>query len=178
MTQRLVLWHVFLSFGKYVFNALQQKLAAIKIIVIFSVTAVTLQSTVNLQVTTPPEGPFCPGENVVLTCSIQSIQKSMTIPPTMYWQQAGTKKIRYYNGKPRLNKFGYFDSTADFSNNNYNIISNATLYNVLILHNGISVSCFTHSSPTKRVIIRVAGIYSYFCLLVILFILYNYEYHL
>ena len=157
MTQRLVLWHVFLSFGKYVFNALQQKLAAIKIIVIFSVTAVTLQSTVNLQVTTPPEGPFCPGENVVLTCSIQSIQKSMTIPPTMYWQQAGTKKIRYYNGKPYLQTFGNFESIAHFSDSNYNITSNATLRNVLISHNGIAVSCFTQSSPTMSVIIRVAG---------------------
>lgn len=98
----------------------------------------------------------------MLTCSVNSIQKSTTVPPTMYWQQVNMKKIRYYNGRPRLNMFGYFDLTADFSNNNYNIISNATLHNVLILHNGISVSCFTHSSPTMRVIIRVAGIIQLF----------------
>ena len=169
----ILLWLLFVSLGKYIVS--NRSSIIILYSFFWSLHAVASQSTVTLQVTVPPERPFCPGEDVVLTCSVNSMQKPTTVPPTMYWQQANTKKIRYYNGRPRLNMFGYFDSTADFSNNNYNIISNATLRNVLILHNGISVSCFTHSFPTMRVIIRVAGIYSYFCQLVILFIFYNYK---
>ena len=49
---------------------------------------VTSQSTVTLQVTVPPEGPSCPGEDVVLTCSVNTIQKSTTVPPTMYCMAA------------------------------------------------------------------------------------------
>lgn len=82
----------------------------------------------------------------------------MSVPPTMYWQQTGSKIIDYYNGVPLSAKFGDFHTTAHFSNNNYTIISNATLSHVKLLHNGITVKCYSPLSTSSK-IITVAGIY-------------------
>lgn len=79
----------------------------------------------------------------------------MSVPPTMYWQQ-DSQTVYYYNGAPLSATFGDFDTTAYFSNNNYNIISNATLSDVMFTHNSITVTC---SSPLYWVneVISVAG---------------------
>ena len=110
---------------------------------------------VFLQVTSP-EGPACPGEDVVLTCTVNTT--SMSLPPTMIWRQNSmvSQTTYYYNGVPLSATFGDFNTTAYFSNNNFCIISNATLYDVMFSHNGIAVACYTPSFVAKETI-YVAG---------------------
>ena len=110
---------------------------------------------VFLQVTSP-EGPACPEEDVVLTCTVNTT--SMSLPPTMFWQQnsMASQTTYYYNGAPLSATFGDFNTTAYFSNNNFCIVSNATLYDVMFSHNGISVACYTPSFVAKETI-SVAG---------------------
>lgn len=114
---------------------------------------VSSQSPIHLQVTIPPDGQACPGKTLVLTCSINSSKSSQ--PPTMFWEQMGLV-IYYYNGAPLSATFGDFHSTANFSNNNYNIVSNVTLRVVTFSHNGIRVSCYSPSSMMNKRI-RIAG---------------------
>ena len=102
-----------------------------------------------------PEDPFCPGDNVVLACSVSSTSS----PPTLYWRQIGFLPAYYYNGPPLVlsKSFGDFDSTAHFSNNYYTIASNATLNDVMLSHNGIVISCYTPSSVTMTFVFKVIG---------------------
>lgn len=76
----------------------------------------------------------------------------------MVWEQMGSE-VYYYKGAPLSATFGYFHSTAHFSNNNYNIVSNATVKVVTLSHNGMHVSCYS-SSSTMNKIISIAGIYA------------------
>lgn len=115
------------------------------------------QTSVVLQVVAPADEPACPGEDIVLTCSIHSSPQLMSALPTLFWQQQGYQAIYYYNGVPLSSTFGDFTTDAHFSNNNYNIVSNATLSNVIFSHNGIAVSCFSPTSVANE-IIKIAGI--------------------
>ena len=110
---------------------------------------------VFLQVASP-KGPACPEEDVVLTCTVNTT--SMSLPPTMRWQQnsMSSQTTYYHNGAPLSATFGDFNTTAYFSNNNFCIVSNATLYDVMFSHNGISVTCSTPSFVAKETI-SVAG---------------------
>ena len=81
----------------------------------------------------------------------------MSVPPTLFWQQQGYQAIYYHNGAPLSSTFGDFTTDAHFSNNNYNIVSNATLNDVIFSHNGIAVSCFSPTSVANK-IIKIAGI--------------------
>ena len=80
-----------------------------------------------------------------------------SVPPTMFWEQAVGSEIQYYNGNPPSATFGDFCSTAHFSNSNYNIVSNATLDDLMLSHNGIHVSCSSFSSKKEKTI-RIAGV--------------------
>ena len=82
-----------------------------------------------------------------------------SVPPTMFWEQGVGSMIQYYNGNPLTAPFGDFRSTANFSNSNYNIVSNATLNDLILSHNGIHVSCSSFSSEEEKTI-RIAGINS------------------
>ena len=76
----------------------------------------------------------------------------------MYWDQTGSQ-MEYHDGqsRPPSETFGNFHSTAHFSNNNYNIVSNATISDVKLSHNDILVYCYSISSIRHK-IIKVAGI--------------------
>lgn len=113
------------------------------------------QSTVVLQVITPVEKPPCPGETIVLSCSIHSSPQTML--PKLFWEQPGFMAIRYHNGEPRSATVGDFTTIASYSNNNYNIVSNATLKGATFSHNGISVSCYSPTSVADKTI-TIAGI--------------------
>ena len=49
--------------------------------------AVSACAELHLQVTIPPEGPACPGKNLVLTCHLNSMPQPKSVPPTMFWEQ-------------------------------------------------------------------------------------------
>ena len=119
--------------------------------------AVSACAELHLQVTIPPEGPACPGKKLVLTCRLNSMPRPKSVPPTMFWEQAVGSEIQYYNGNPPSATFGDFCSTAHFSNSNYNIVSNATLDDLMLSHNGIHVSCSSFSSKKEKTI-RIAGV--------------------
>ena len=99
----------------------------------------------------------------------------MSAPPTLFWQQQGYQAIYYYNGASLSLTFGDFTTDAYFSNNNYNIVSNATLSDVIFSHNGIAVSCFSPTSVANK-IIKIAGIIA--CIMVAFIIsLHVYDLH-
>lgn len=61
-------------------------------------------------------------------------------------------------GNPLSAPLGDFATTADFSNDNYMVVSNATLKMSLLMHNNNSISCYTPSNAAYlTVIIEVAG---------------------
>ena len=93
--------------------------------------------------------------------------QEMSLPPTLYWRQIDFQPVYYYNGPPLSRSFGDFDSTAHFSNNYYTIASNATLYDVMLSHNGIVISCYTPSSVPMTFVFKVIGMNTHKLILVI-----------
>ena len=82
----------------------------------------------------------------------------MSVPPTLNWRQTGFPYTSYYNGAPLSVSFGDFNSTAYFSDDNYFIVSNATLMDAALIHNDISISCYSISSPDIRnKLFKIAG---------------------
>ena len=119
----------------------------------FFVGAASQSEVYTLQVIQPPDyGAVCPGEDLVLTCSISS----MSAPPALYWQQTDSALISYYNGTPLSANFGDFTTTAHFGIDNYSIVSNATLRGSVFSHDGVSVSCFSINS-VDIIVIMIAG---------------------
>ena len=102
----------------------------------------------------------CPGSKVLLNCTVNAMQHSTSITPFLIWEQLESQPARVYyrNGMPNTAQLGDFATTAAFSNNNYEIMSNATINDVSLLHNNKIISCFTPSSEnflTKS--IKIAG---------------------
>ena len=122
----------------------------------------TVSQNVTLQVIQPAAEAeaVCPGEDIILTCRISSMPQPMSVPPTLNWRQTGFPYTSYYNGAPLSVSFGDFNSTAYFSDDNYIIVSNVTLINAALIHNDISISCYSFPSPDIRNrLFKIAGKY-------------------
>ena len=107
-----------------------------------------VQATISLEVVQSPNNKTCPGSNVLLTCTVTTVQHSTSITPFLIWEQleAQPSRVYYRDGMPTTAQLGDFATTAAFSNNNYAITSNATIHIASLLHNNKAISCFTFSS--------------------------------
>ena len=84
----------------------------------------------------------------------------MSGPPALYWQQTGSSVISYYNGAPLSGRVGDFDTTAHFSNNNFIIVSNATLRSSVFSHNGAVIYCLSTQSEANTVVMIAGRLYA------------------
>lgn len=122
----------------------------------------TAAATTTLQFIQPAFGPACPGEGVILTCTVTSAQLPDTIAPTLTWTwrqlETGYSRVSYRDGAPLTAPLGDFTTTAVFSNNNYMIVSNATLRGALLAHNQKTVGCYSPPGLERTKNVTVAGI--------------------
>ena len=119
--------------------------------------------TVTLEVIQPSIGPVCPGQEVILTCTVS--RESVGLIILIWRQDEALFSVRYDSISPpsEPQRLGDFNTTAAFINNSV-IISNATLKSAALSNNNRTISC--ESPPqynVQRVLIIVAGIFtSYF----------------
>ena len=118
--------------------------------------------TVTLEVIQPTTGPVCPGQEVILTCTVA---RASVGPIILIWRQdeALSPSVRYDSISPQSgpHRLGDFNTTAVFINNSV-IISNATLKSAALSNSNSTISC--ESPPQDNVqtaIIIVAGIFTY-----------------
>ena len=86
--------------------------------------------TVTLEVIQPSTGPVCPGQEVILTCTV--VRTGQVGDLILIWRQYEVlSSVLYDIVSPKLGShtLGDFNTTTDFitSTNNLVIISNATL---------------------------------------------------
>ena len=114
--------------------------------------------TVTLEVIQPSTGSVCPGQEIILTCTVirQSVGQVILI-----WRQ-DTAAVYYDSFTPsQSERLGYLNTTAVFINNSV-IVSNATLKSVAFSHSNSTISC--ESPPQDNVqilVLMVAGILPY-----------------
>ena len=117
--------------------------------------------TVTLEVVQPSTGPVCPGQEVILTCTV--VQTGQVGDLFLIWRQDEVPSFVVYDiFSPKLGShtLGDFNTTADSitSTNSLVIISNATLNSVSFSNNNSTISC--ESPPqdnVQRATIIVAG---------------------
>ena len=100
---------------------------------------------------------------------MNSVQSATFIQPFLIWNQLESNPsfVTYHMGNPLSAPLGDFATTADFSNGNYMIVSNATLKWSLLLHNNKNISCYTPSNVAYLTAnIKVAGKPVYYSLIV------------
>ena len=114
--------------------------------------------TVSLEVIQPSTGPVCPGQEVILTCTVarQSVGQVILI-----WRQDEAISPVYYDSfapsQSGPHRLGDFNTTAAFINNSV-VISNATLKSAALSNSNIAILC--ESPPQANVqtaVIIVAG---------------------
>ena len=115
--------------------------------------------TVTLEVIQPTTGPVCPGQEVILTCTVARASVGQII---LIWRQdkALSPSVHYDSISPQSgpHRLGDFNTTAAFINNSV-IISNASLKSAALSNSNSAISC--ESPPQANVqtaIIIVAGI--------------------
>ena len=117
--------------------------------------------TITLEVIQPSTGPVCPGQEVILTCTV--VRTGQVGDLILIWRQDEVlSSVAYDIVSPQFGShtLGDFNTTADFitSTNSLVIISNATLKSVSFSNNNSTISC--ESPPqdnVQRAIIIVAG---------------------
>ena len=116
--------------------------------------------TVTLEVSQPSTGPVCPGQEVILTCTVA--QTGQVGDLLLIWRQAEASSVTYDIVDPKLGShtLGDFNTTVNFitSTNSLVIISNATLKSASFSNNNSTISC--ESPPqdnVQRATIIVAG---------------------
>ena len=111
-----------------------------------------------MEVIQPSTGPVCPGQEIILTCTVARQSVGQVI---LTWRQGEAVSPVYYDsfapsqsGPHRLDDF---NTTAAFINNSV-IISNVTLKSTALSNSNIAISC--ESPPQDNVqtaVIIVAG---------------------
>ena len=117
--------------------------------------------TVTLEVIQPSTGPVCPGQEVILTCTVAWESVGLII---LIWRQdEALSPVNYDSFYPQSgpHRLDDFNTSALFINNSV-ILSNATLKSAVLSNNNSTISC--ESPPQDNVqtaIIIVAGISVY-----------------
>ena len=97
--------------------------------------------TVSLEVTQPSTGPVCPGQEIILTCTV--VQTSTGQLFTLIWDEPN---IIYHSDQPLLlHSFDDFTTTAVLITTNISssIVSNATLASAVLSNNNSKLSCYS-----------------------------------
>ena len=89
----------------------------------------------TLQVIQPADGPACPGDKVILTCTAPPVGD---VTANLRWQLSDSQIT--YLGIPITGTLGNFTITFFVSQDNH-VISNATLSKVLFTYNNITIGC-------------------------------------
>ena len=103
----------------------------------------------------PANGSICPGQNVVLNCTVVRTHVQGIIEPTLIWTYNGQFEIRYANGMTTgdINN-GVFSSV--YYDMGFTVISSATISRVLLSQHNKCMVCSTgFVSDTKC--IKIAG---------------------
>ena len=107
--------------------------------------------TVTLEVIQPSTGPVCPGQGIILTCTVT--QTGAVQELYLNWKQQSVANVLYdINNPPSgARTLGDFITTAVFMINTEKriIISNATLQSALLSNNNTVVTC--KSPPQNNV---------------------------
>ena len=124
---------------------------------IVSLTASTAVTNTTLQVIQPANRPACPGEEVVLTCTVPPTKHSITV---LRWELLDANRTQVtYNGENITATLGDF---IIYTNGSFNrsSISSATLKGVLLSHNNITIGCRQPHNILKKIeTVMIAGSY-------------------
>ena len=119
--------------------------------------------TVTLEVIQPSTGPVCPGQEIILTCTVT--QTGTVIELLLNWRNGSTTaRYEIANQQSGPISLDSFVTTAVFmiiTNNSAVIVSNATLTSAIFSNNNTTISCLSppqDNSQTTTII--VAGQYS------------------
>ena len=128
--------------------------------------------TVTLEIIQPPTGPVCPGQEVILTCTV--VQTGAVTVLFLNWRLGSTAlSVQYGSSSPSSgpDTLGGFITTAVFmtSTTSTVIVSNATLTSAALSNSNSTLSCISPPQDnTQRATIIVAGIEYCLCLCVLL----------
>ena len=119
--------------------------------------------TVTLEVIQPCTGPVCPGQEVILTCTV--IQTGAVAVTFLNWRLGSTALTVQYNSYSRSSgpdTLGDFITTAVFMSSTTStvIVSNATLTSAALSNSNSTLSCISPPQDIQTASIVVAGIYN------------------
>ena len=101
----------------------------------------------------PANGSICPGQNVVLNCTV--VRTQGILEPTLGWIYNETLEVRYTNGMTTgdINNDVF---SSEYYDMGFTVISTATISRVLLSQHNKCMVCDTgHASDTKC--IKIAG---------------------
>ena len=107
----------------------------------------------------PTNHTWCPGDTVVFTC--------VTDTGYLVWQLIEGTSYLYRNTKDQQTHHQFDIFTLNLTKiTGSTLVSTATVYNVLLEHNGTVISCGDSANPipvsiTKKQTVLISGIYSY-----------------
>ena len=126
--------------------------------------------TVTLEVIQPSTGPACPGQEVILTCTVARTGATQEL--YLNWKQGTNLTLLYDSNNPSTepHTLGDFITTAVFmtSTDSTVIVSNATSKSAVLSHNNNMLTCKSPPQDTQTATITIAGnnnYYNYCCLL-------------
>ena len=114
--------------------------------------------TVTLEVIQPSTGPVCPGQEVILMCTV--VQTGTAVRTFLIWQHGST--VEYDSNSPSSgpDTLGDFITTAVFmtSTTSTVIVSNATLTSATLSNSNSTLFCISPPQDIQTASIVVAGI--------------------
>ena len=115
--------------------------------------------TVTLEIIQPSTGPVCPGQDIILTCTIA--QTGAVTETLLRWQN-GSTSVFYDSSDQQSGPISLdgFITTAVFmiTTNSAVIVSNGTLTTAVLSHNNTMISCLSPpQSNIQTATIIVAG---------------------
>ena len=122
--------------------------------------------TLTLEVNQPSTGPVCPGQEVILTCTVQRVDAVSDTILTWQLKNASTNIIVRYNSNnipltPQI--LGDFITTAVFittTTSSTALISNITLASAAFSNNNSSLSCISPPDHIQTTNLVIAGTYT------------------
>ena len=109
--------------------------------------------TVTLQPIQPASGSACPGQDVILNCTIVRVTNTPgVIPPVLTWQYRGDT-IAY--NSPQSDSSDFY--TAVFHVVNLTVMSTATIDSVPLSHHNSMINCLSPQSTIHSETITIAG---------------------
>ena len=103
----------------------------------------------------PANGSICPGQNVILNCTVVRTHVQGILKPTLGWIYNGQLEVRYTNGMT-TGSINNNIFSSEYYDMGFTVISIATISRVLLSQHNKCMVCDTgHVSDTKC--IKIAG---------------------